>query len=144
MQGGKGFMKKSKLPFPVVVLISATLFLFSSSVGEWLARPSVLAAPPRESAKQQEAAIVYVRAMSWVARLISHPSAHAPLDTQSAQADDPSLVSTREVLGRRVQICAMRKPARPPKGLRRSWQLTIQSSPHSLARLVAVQRITDN
>ena len=137
-------MKKAKLPLPVVILFSATVFLFSSSIGEWIARPSTLPAPPRVATEQQETAMVYVRAISWVAQLVSHPSAHSELDTESAQTDDASHVSTREAPEHRVQICTLTKLARPSRSLCKSWQLTIQSSPHSLARLVAAQRTTDN
>ncbi len=137
-------MKKVRLPLPVVILFSATLFLFSSSIGEWIARPSALPAPPRVTTEQQEAAMDYVQAMSWVAQLISHRSAHSELDAESAQTDDASHVSTREAPEHRVQVCSLTKLARPSRSLCKSWQFTIQSSPHSLARLVAVQRTTDN
>ncbi len=137
-------MKKAKLPLPVVILFSATLFLFSSSIGEWIARPSPLPAPPRVTTQQQEAAMVYVRAMSWVAQLISHHSVHSELDTDSAQTDDASHVSTREAPEHRVQVCALTKLDRPSRSLCKSRQFTIQSSPHSLARLLAVQHTTDN
>jgi hypothetical protein len=137
-------MKKAKLPIPVMILFSAILFLFSSSFGEWIARPSPSSAPPRETTKQQDSAIVYVRAMSWVAQLISHRSAHTEADAECAQADDPPQVSIREAPGHRVQICAVTKLARPSRSLCKSWQITIQSSPHSLARLLTVQRTTDN
>jgi len=137
-------MKKAGLPLPVVILFSATLFLFSSSFGEWIARPSTLPAPPRITTEQQETAMVYVRAISWVAQLISRPSAHSELDAESAQTDDASHVSTREAPQHGVQVCALTKLARPSRNLCKSWQLTIQSSPHSLARVVAAQRTTDN
>jgi hypothetical protein len=137
-------MEKARLPLPVVILFSASLFLFSSSIGEWIARPSTLPAPPRVTTEQQESAMVYVRAISWVAQLISRPSAHSELDAESAHADEASHVSTREASGRRVQVCALTKLDRPSRSLCKSWQLTIQSSPHSLARLVAIQRTTDN
>jgi hypothetical protein len=137
-------MKKAGLPLPVVILFSATLFLFSSSFGEWIARPSTLPAPPRITTEQQEDAMVYVRAMSWVAQLISHPSAHSELDAESAQTDDASRASTRETPEHRIQVCALTKLARPSRNLCKSWQFTIQSSPHSLARVVAAQRTTDN
>jgi hypothetical protein len=137
-------MKKAKLPLPVVILFSAILFLFSSSIGEWIARPSTLPAPPRVTTEQQETAMVYVRAISWVAQLMSHRSAHSELDVESAQTDDTSHVSTREAPEYRVQVCALTKLARPSRSLCKSWQFTIQSSPHSLARLVAAQRTADN
>jgi len=137
-------MKKAKLPLPVLVLISATLFLFSSSFGEWITRPSASSTPARETTERQDAAIVYVRAMSWVAQLISHPSAHSEMDSESAQTDDASHASTREMPAHRVQLCALNKLSRPSRSLCKSWQLTIQDSPHSLARLVAGQRTTDN
>ena len=136
-------MKKAKLPLPVVVLLSATLFLVSSSFGEWIARPTLPAAP-RVTTEQQETAMVYVRAMSWVAQLISHASAHCELDAESALTDDASHVSTRKAPGHGVQVCALTKLDRPSRSLNKSWQLTIQSSPHSLARIIAAQPTTDN
>ena len=137
-------MKKAKLPLPVVILFSATLFLFSSSIGEWIARPSTSPAPPRVTTEQQETAMVYVRAISWFAQFISHPSAHSELDVESEQTDGASHVSTREASEHQVQVCALTKLDRPSRSLCKSWQLRIQSSPHSLARLVAAQRTTDN
>jgi len=137
-------MRKAKLPLPVLVLISATLFLFSSSFAEWIARPSTSPAPRRETTEQQEAVIVYVRAMSWVAQLISRPSAHSQMDAEAVQTDDACNVSTRETPAHRVQICALSRLSRPSRSLCKSWQFTIQESPHSLARLVAGQRATNN
>ena len=137
-------MKTPRLPLPVVVLLSATLFLFSSSFGEWIARPSTLHAPLRVTTEQQADAMVYVRAMSWVAQLISHPSTCSELDAESAQTDGASHVSTRKAPEQRDQVCALTKLARPSRSLCKSWQFTIQSSPHSLARLVAAQLTTDN
>ncbi len=134
-------MKKAKLPLPVLVLISATLFLFSSSFGEWIARPSTSPMPPRDTPKQQESAIVYVRAMSWVAQLISHPSAHSETDAESAQTDD---AATRAMPAHRVQICALSKLSRPSRVLCKPWQFMLQDSPRSLTRLVTVQRTTNN
>jgi len=137
-------MRKAKLPLPVLVLISASLFLFSSSFGEWMARPSSSTMPARETTEQRDAAIVYVRAMSWVAQLISHTSAHSEMDADSAPTDDSSHMSARVVPAHSVRICALTKLARPSKSLCKTWQFTIQSSPHSLARLVTEQRTTDN
>ena len=137
-------MKKAKLPLPVLVLVSATLFLFSSSFAEWIARPSALPTPPRETTEQQGAAIVYVRAMSWVAQLIDHPSAHSLMDADCAQTDGTSHVSNREMPVHRVQTCALSKLPHPSRILCKSLQFTIQDSPHSLARLVVGQLAVDN
>jgi len=137
-------MKKTRLPLPVVILFSASLFLFSSSIGEWIARPSTLPAPRRVTTEQQESAMDYVRAMSWVAQLISHSSAHSGLNAESAQPGNVSRVSTREAPEHRVQICALTKLDRPSRSLCKTWQFTIQSSRHSLARLVTAQRTADN
>jgi len=134
-------MKKAKIPLPVLVLLSATLFLFSSSFGEWIARPSTLPTPARKSTEQQDAAIVYVRAISWVAQLISHRSAHFEMDADCAQTDE---AATREMPAQRVQICALSKLTRPSRMLCKSRQFMIQESPRSLTRLVTVQRTTDN
>ena len=137
-------MKKAKLPLPVLVLISATLFLFSSSFGEWVARSSASSTPARKAAERQDAAIVYVRAMSWIAQLISQPSAHSETDADCAHTDGASQVARHETPAPNVQLCAMTKFIRPPKSLCKTWQFRIESSPHSLARLVFEQRTTDN
>ena len=137
-------MKKAKLPLPVLVLISATLFLFSSSFAEWIARPSASATPRQEAAKQQEAAIVYVRAMSWIAQLISHPSAHSVVEADSTRPDDACQVAIHQAPSRNLQLCELTKLARPSKSLCRTWQFRIQYSPHSLARIVSEQRTAEN
>ena len=70
-------MKKAKLPLPQLILILVTLFSLSSTFGEWIGRPSsALRTPPRETVEQQQVAIVYVRVISWLSRLITHPAAH--------------------------------------------------------------------
>jgi hypothetical protein len=70
-------MKNTKLPLPLLILILATLFSLASTFGGWIGRPSsALRTPPRETVEQQQAAIVYVRVISWLSRLITHPAAH--------------------------------------------------------------------
>jgi hypothetical protein len=140
-------MKKAKLPLPVLILISATLFLFSSTFGEWIGRPSTaLRTPARETVEQQQTAIVYVRVMSWLSQLISHPAAHSEVESEAAYPADPAPAPTRDMAAHRVQLCALSKPSHASRSLCKSsqWQLTIHTSPPSLARLFNGQRTSDN
>ena len=124
-------MKKAKLPLPVLILISAALFLFSSTFGEWIGRPSTASRThPRETVEQQQAAIVYVRVMSWLSRLIIHPAAYSEGNIESARPADPPQTPTREVAAHRLQLCALNKPSHPSRSLCKSsqLQLVIQNS----------------
>jgi hypothetical protein len=103
-----------------LVLISATLFLLSSTFGEWIGRPSSASRmPPSETVEQQQAAIVYIRVMSWLSRVISHPAAHSEDKGESARPARPPKVPTHAVAARRLQVCALNKPS-PPTSLCKS------------------------
>jgi len=111
-------MKKAKLPLPILVLISATLFLFSSSFGEWIGRPATaLRSAPPENVEQQQAAIDYVRVMSWLARVVAHPAARAEEKPESAQMADPPKTPTRGVTLHKLQLCALSKLSNPLRSL---------------------------
>jgi hypothetical protein len=104
-----------------LVLISATLFLLSSTFGEWIARPSSPSRmPPSETVEQQQAAIVYVRVMSWLSRVISHPGAHSEDKGESARPAEPAKTPNRSGVARRLQLCALNKPSRPSTSLCKS------------------------
>ena len=106
-------MKKPKLPLPVLILILATLFLLSSAFGEWIGRPSTpLRAPARETVEQQQAAIVYIRVMSWLSRVIARPAAHSEGNSESAQPADPAKGRMRAVPAYKPQSCTLNKPSR--------------------------------
>ena len=106
-------MKKPKLPVPVLVLILATLFLLSSSFGEWIGRPSTpLRTPARETVEQQQAAIVYIRVMSWLSRVMARPVAHPESNSESAQPADPAKARARAVPAYKPQSCTLKNPSR--------------------------------
>jgi len=70
-------MNKAQLPLPLLVLILASLLALASTFGEWIARPSPAPrTPASDTLKQQQTAIVYVRVISWLARLMTHPAVH--------------------------------------------------------------------
>jgi len=106
-------MKKPKLPLPVLVLIMATLFLLSSTFGEWIGRPSTpLRTPARETVEQQQAAVVYIRVMSWLSRVIARPAAHPEGNSESAQPADPAKAPVRGMPAYKPQSCTLNKPSR--------------------------------
>jgi C4-dicarboxylate-specific signal transduction histidine kinase len=140
-------MRKARIPLPVLILISATLFLFASSFGEWIARPATsVRAPHRENVEEQQTAIAYVRVMSWLSQLVTRSTVRAQTNVESAQPADCDQTSTRDMATHTVQLCALSKPARPSRSSCKSsrWQLTIQNSPRSLARFFNEQRTTNN
>ena len=105
-------MKKPKLPLPVLILILSTLFLLSSTFGEWIGRPSTpLRTAARETVEQQQAAIVYIRVMSWLSRVIARPAARSEGNTESAQPADPATAPVRGVPADRLHLCALSKPS---------------------------------
>jgi hypothetical protein len=119
-------MEKSKLPLPVLVLILATLFSIASTFGEWIGRPpSASRTPPSETVEQQQAAIVYVRVMSWLSRVMSHPAAHSENNGESAGPAEPAKSPTHGVAAHRFQLCALSKPSHPSTGLCRSLRGTL-------------------
>jgi len=114
-------MKKARLPLPVLILILATLFLFSSAFGEWVGGPSsALRTPPSETVEQQQAAIVYLQVMSWFSRVIAHPTVRAENKTESARPAEFDKAPTHEVARCKVQLCALNKPSRPSTSPRKS------------------------
>jgi len=124
-------MKKAKLPLPILVLISAALFLVSSSFGEWLGRPSSASPmPPRETVEQQQSAIVYLRVMSWLSQVITHPPTLAGADAESTRP--VKLVNTRihGASPHAVQFCALKELSRLSTNLRKSsHRIVLRSEP---------------
>jgi len=106
-------MKKPKLPLPVLILILATLFLLSSTFGEWIGHSQTpLRNPARETVEQQQAAIVYIRVMSWLSRVIARPAPHPEGNSESAHPADPPKARLRAVPAYKPQSCTLNKPSR--------------------------------
>ena len=106
-------MKKPKLPLPVLILILATLFLLSSTFGEWIGHyQTPLRNPARETVEQQQAAIVYIRVMSWLSRVIARPAPHPEGNSESAHPADPPKARLRAVPAYKPQSCTLNKPSR--------------------------------
>ena len=116
-------MKKAKLPLPVLILISATLFLFASSFGEWIARPATsVRAPHRENVEPQQTAIAYVRVMSWLSQLVTRSRVQAEANVESAQPAEYSAAPAHAAAARRIQLCAYIRPSHPSRNLCKSSQ----------------------
>jgi hypothetical protein len=114
-------MRKAKLPLPLLILILATLFSLASTFGEWIGRPtSALRTPASETVEQQQAAIVYVRVMSWLSRLITHPAAHSKRNSESVRPAEPAKGPTHSLAAHRLRLCALNKPSQPSASLRKS------------------------
>lgn len=114
-------MKKTRLPLPVLVLILATLFLFSSAFGEWIGgSTSASRTSPIQTVEQQQAAILYVRVMSWVSHMINHPEAQSEDNAETAQPVELDRPSTDEATPCKVQLCALNKPSHPSTNTRKS------------------------
>jgi hypothetical protein len=119
-------MKKAKLPLPLLILILATLFSLASTFGEWIGRPSsALRTPPSATVEQQQAAILYVRVMSWLSRVITHAAAHSESKSHSARPAEPLQVPTHAVAARRLQLCALHKSSHPSTSLRKCSRRTL-------------------
>jgi len=119
-------MKKAKLPLPVLILISAILFLVSSTLGEWIGgRSSSLRTPANETVEQQQAAMLYLRVMSWFSRVISHPGARAEDKVEPAQPARLIRSPNQGVAAHSLQTCALNKPSRPSTSLRKSSSGTL-------------------
>ena len=104
-------MKVSKLPLPVLILIVATLFLLSSAFGEWIGRPAAaLRAPAPQTVEQQQSAVLYLRAMAWLSRVINHHAARAENKVEAAQPAEPIKAPTHAAAPRRAHLCALSKP----------------------------------
>jgi len=109
-------MQKGKLPLPVLVLILATLFLFSSTLGEWLGRPSTSARRPgSQTVEQQQAAVLYLRVMSWLSQVITRPIARAEDNLESAPPVPPTPAATHAAAHHPVEMCVLSKPPRPSR-----------------------------
>jgi hypothetical protein len=116
-------MKKAKLPLPVLILISATLFLFASSFGEWIGRPATsLRTPHRENVEEQQTAIAYVRVMSWLSQLVTRSTVRAEANVESAHPAESAAAPAREAAARRIQLCAFIRPSHPSRNLCKSSQ----------------------
>ncbi len=114
-------MKKARLPLPVTILISAILFLFSSTLGEWISgRSSSLRTPPSETVEQQQAAVLYLQVMSWFSRVLTHPRARAEDKVEPARPAELINSPTHGVAAHSLQTCALNKPSRPSTRLRKS------------------------
>jgi len=119
-------MKKANLPLPLLILILATFFALASTFGEWIGSPaSASRAHPSDTVEQQQAAILYVRVVSWLSRVITHPAAHAEDNSESTRPAEPIKAPTRGVAAHRLQLCALRKSSRPSTSLCRSSHSTL-------------------
>ena len=119
-------MKKARLPLPVLILISATLFLFASTFGEWIGGPSSASPiPTRETMEAQQSAIVYVRVMSWLSKVITHPPTHSEVDSESALPVEHIKARFHGVSPRGVQLCALKEPSHISTNLRKSSRGTL-------------------
>lgn len=66
-------MRKIRLPLPVFILILATLISLASALGEWVGHPVAAVRQRRnDTVEQQQAAILYLRILSWVSRVTPH------------------------------------------------------------------------
>jgi hypothetical protein len=114
-------MKKAKLPLPLLILILATLFSLASTLGEWIGHPTAASrTPANETAEQQQAAILYVRVMSWLSRLIAHPAAHLKGNSESTHPAEPAKGPTHSPAAHRPRLYALSKPSHPSMSLRKS------------------------
>jgi len=131
-------MKKAKLPLPVLILISATLLLFSSFFGEWIARASSASPIPRsETVEAQKAAIVYVRVMSWLSRMITHPAARPEDNVKCAPSVEPISTEVYPVAAHSGQLCALDKSSHTCKRERRfSRSVSSRAQPSQSSREV--------
>ena len=114
-------MKKAKLPLPLLILILATFFSLASTFGEWIGRPaSASRTPASDTVEQQQAAIVYVQVMSWLARVITRPATHPKDHSESARIAEPPKVQTHAVAAHKLRLCALNKSSHPSTSLRKS------------------------
>jgi len=114
-------MKRVRLPFPVVILISATLFLVSSTLGEWIGGSSYsVRTPPSETVEQQQAAILYFRVMSWFSRVIGHPQARAEEGVAPVQPAELINSPTRGAATHSLETCSLAKSSHGSTSLRKS------------------------
>jgi hypothetical protein len=130
-------MKKAKLPLPLVILIAATLFMLSSALGEWIGRPAGASrTQPNGTVEQQQAAIVYVRVMSWLSRVITHPPAHAQDNGESMRSAEPFRAAVHPVAAHSLQLCALDRPSHPSATLRFSCRILSRPQQSQSSRAV--------
>jgi hypothetical protein len=104
-----------------LILILTTLFSLASTLGKWIARPaSASRMPASETVEEQQAAIVYVRVMSWLSRLITHPAAHLEGNSESTRPAERPQAPTHSVAAHRLQLRAASEPSHPSTSLRKS------------------------
>jgi hypothetical protein len=119
-------MKKVKLPLPLLILMLAIIVALTSTLGEWIGRPaSASRAHPSDTVEQQQAAIVYVRVVSWLSRVITHPAAHAEENGESAPPAEPIKAPTQGVVAHTLQLCALNKSSRRSTTLCKSSRGTL-------------------
>jgi hypothetical protein len=128
-------MKKAKLLLPLWILILATLFLLANAFGERISHPAAASrTQPSETVEQQKAAIVYVRVMSWLSRVITHPAARTEDNVKRARPVEPISAEVYPVAAHSVQLRALNKSGHPSKSQRRLSCRTLapaQQSPSS-------------
>jgi len=113
-------MKKARLPLPLWILILATLFLLANAFGERISHPAAASrSRPSETVEQQQAAIIYVRVMSWLSRVITHPTARTLDNVKYSRPIEPISAEVYPVAAHRVQLCALNKSTHPSKSQRR-------------------------
>jgi hypothetical protein len=109
-----------------LILILAIFFALASTFGEWIGTPAAASRThPSDTVEQQQAAIVYVRVMSWLSRVITHPAAHTEDKGESARPAEPIKAPTQGVAPHRLQLCALNKSSRPPTSLCKSSRGTL-------------------
>jgi hypothetical protein len=114
------FMKKAKLPLPLWILILATLFLLANALGERIGHPAAASrTQPSKTVEQQQAAIIYVRVMSWLSRVIAHPGARTVDNVKYARPVEPISAEVYPVAAHRVQLGALNKSTHHSKSQRR-------------------------
>jgi hypothetical protein len=125
-------MKKTRLPLPLWILILATLFLLANAFGERISHPAAASrTQPSDTVEQQKAAIVYVRVMFWLSRVITHPAARTKDNIKYAQPVEPIGAEVYLVPAHRVQLCALNKSTHPSKSQRRLSRRTLARAQQS-------------
>jgi hypothetical protein len=110
----------------------ATFFSLASTFGEWIGRPaSASSTPPSDTVEQQQAAIVYVRVMSWLSGVITRPATHPEDNGESARPAEPAKAPTHAVAAHRLQLCALNKSSRRSSSLCKSSRRTLSPTQQS-------------
>ena len=125
-------MMKAKLPLPLLILILATIFSLASTLGEWIGRPAAASRThPSDTVEQQQAAILYVRVMSWLSRVITHPAAHTDDNGESTRPAEPIKAADHRMAAHRLQLCALNKSSRSSTSPCKSSRSTLSPSQRS-------------